>query len=264
MIRTRRWAASLLSGLLWGVVPAIAVDHNNIDAGRPLSFDDAEAVAYHELSFETGGSFVAPHQKSAGAQGAMEVLYGFAPNTHANIDLDPVWGGRSGSDETRFDVGNVGIGVLHNFNREIKNIPAFALRGDLFLPTGRDSSGMDIRLRGIMSKTVRQYSRLHVNLDSTFVSDPDPGIRNVIPALTFGWSRPIGYPRVFTRTLVAEAGVRSAEANGTGPIASLGLGLRQQVTVRSVLDFGVRSDVIGGRSASRNDVEVVAGYSIGF
>lgn len=246
------------------VQTAYAVDHNNLDAGRPLNFDDAEAIAYRERAVEFGGKFISPHQKSPGAEGAMEFLYGFAKDTHASIDLDPSWGSRANSDERRFDVGNVALGLFHNFSREVLNLPAFSLRGDVFLPTGRDSSGADVRLRGIMSKTVQQYSRLHLNLDGTFVSDPEAGQRNFVPAFTVGWSRPIGYPRVFTRTLVAEAGVRSAEANGTGPIASLGVGLRQQVTVRSVLDFGVRSDVIGGRSAPRNDVEVIAGYSVSF
>lgn len=260
--RLRRYGLATILSL--AVQTAYAVDHNNIDAGRPLNFDDAEAIAYRERAIEFGGKFISPHQKSPGAEGALEFLYGFAKDTHASLDLDPSWGSRAGSEERRFDVGNVALGLFHNFNREVLNLPAFSLRGDVFLPTGRDSSGTDVRLRGIMSKTVQQYSRLHVNLDSTFVSDPDPGERNVIPALTMGWSRPIGYPRVFTRTLLAEAGVRSAETNGTGPIASLGLGLRQQVTVRSVLDVGVRSDVIGGRSAPRNDVEVIAGYSVSF
>ncbi len=38
---------------------AFAIDHNNIDAGRPLGFDDAEAVAYRERAVEAGisGSF---------------------------------------------------------------------------------------------------------------------------------------------------------------------------------------------------------------
>ncbi len=254
----------LVAGLWLAGSVAFAVDHNNIDAGRPLSFDDAEAIAYRERAVEFGAKLVSPHEKSLGAAGALEFLYGFARDSHVSLDLDPSWGARAGSDEERFDIGNVAVGLFHNFNREVKNLPAFALRGDVFLPTGRNTGGADIRLRGIMSKTVQQYSHLHLNIDSTFVSDPDPGERNVIPALTLGWSRPIGYPRVFTRTLVAEAGVRSSDLNGSGPIASLGVGLRQQMTVRSVMDVGVRSDVIGGRSAPRDNVAVIVGYSVGF
>jgi hypothetical protein len=247
-----------------GCSTVYAVDHNNIDAGRPLDFDDADAIAYRERAVEFGGKLVSPHKKPLGVEGALEFLYGFARDSHVSLGFDPSWGARAGSEEERFDAGNLAIGLFHNFNREVNNLPAFSVRSDIFLPTGRDASGTDVRLRGIMSKFIRQYSRLHVNLDSTFRSDPEPGERNIIPALTLGWSRPLGYPKVFTQTVLAEAGVRSADVNGTGPIASLGLGLRQQVTVRSVFDVGLRSDVIGGRSAARDILQLIAGYSISF
>ena len=35
-------------------LPALAVDHNNVDAHRPLTFDDAEAIAYREQALEFG------------------------------------------------------------------------------------------------------------------------------------------------------------------------------------------------------------------
>jgi hypothetical protein len=260
MKRTFLLMAWLLGTSSW----VAAVDHNNIDAGRPLSFDDAEAVAYRERTVEFGGKIVSPRKHSLGAQGAAELLYGFAHDSQVSLDVDPTWGSRSTSEERRFDVGDVGLGILHNFNREIKNLPAFAARGDVFFPSGRDTKGSDVRIRGILSKTICQYSRLHVNMDGTFRSDPKSGERNVIPALTLGWSKPIRYPRVFTQTLLAETGVRSSDKYGTGPIASVGLGLRQQVTVRSVFDIGIRSDVIGGRSAPRDNVQGIVGYSVSF
>ena len=253
-----------MAWLLGSVTWVGAVDHNNIDAGRPLSFDDAEAVAYRERAIEFGGKLVSPRKQPLGVVGAAEFLYGFARDSQASLDVDPTWGARSSSNERRFYVGDVSVGLLHNFNREIKSVPAFAARGDVFFPSGRDTKGTDIRLRGILSKTVCQYSRLHVNVDGTFRSDPKYGERNVIPALTLGWSKPIRYPRVFTQTLLAETGVRSADTYGTGPIASIGLGLRQQVTVRSVFDIGIRSDVIGGRSAPRDNVQGIVGYSVSF
>src|SRR5689334_6372640 len=93
-------------GLLCGIASqhALAVDHNNTDAGRPLSFDDAEAVAYRERSVETGVSAQSPHEKPAGYGLAAEFLYGLVLNAHMSVDLDPTWGGRSASKETRFDL----------------------------------------------------------------------------------------------------------------------------------------------------------------
>ena len=241
-----------------------AVDHNNIDAGRPLGFDDADAVAYRERAVEAGLSGNFPSDSKAGLGLGMEFLYGFALNTHLSVDVDPSIGGRAGSDETRFDVGNVGVGLLHNFNREVENIPAFAVRGDVFFPTGRDSDGTDVRLRGIMSKHLFQYDRVHLNLDGTFVSEVDGNERTFLSAMTLGYSKPLGYPRVFTRTGLAEISVRQAKVSDAGPSVRLGLGVRQQVTVRSVVDVGVQSDVIASRSASHDDFRIVAGYSVSF
>ena len=47
---------------------------------------------------------------------------------YASLDLDAVTGGRAGSRRKDFDLGNVSLGLLHNFNREFGNVPAFALR----------------------------------------------------------------------------------------------------------------------------------------
>ena len=149
----------LLVGFLLGFSSpwVFAVDHNNIDAGRPLDFDDAEAVAYHERSIEAGINVNFPSDANAGFGMGAEFLYGFALNTHASVEMNPTVGGRAGSDETRFDAGDLSVGLLHNFNREVNNIPAFALRSDVSFPTGRDSDGVNVRLRGILSKVLFQY-----------------------------------------------------------------------------------------------------------
>ena len=72
-----------------------AVDHNNIDANRPLSFDDAEAIGWGEQSLEVGAAFVKPSGKTAGGEFEVEYLYGFAPNTHLNVGIDPSVGIRA-------------------------------------------------------------------------------------------------------------------------------------------------------------------------
>jgi hypothetical protein len=253
-------------GLLCGILTqrALAVDHNNVDAGRPLSFDDAEAIAYRERAVEAGltGSF--PNDGKAGLGLGAEFLYGFALNNQISVDADPSVGGRAGSDETRFDAGDVGVGLLHNFNREIGNIPAFALRSDVFFPTGRDSDGVKVRLRGILSKYLIQYDRIHLNLDGTYISEPQDNERQFLPAVVLGYSKPIGYPKSFNRTGSAEIGVRQGETFGTGPIVRLGVGLRQQVTVRSVVDIGFQSDVVASRNAPHDDARLIAGYSVSF
>lgn len=238
---------------------ARAVDHNNIDANRPLSFDDAESIGFGEQSFELGVSLVKPHRHSVGAEFEVEYLYGFAPNTHLNIGIDP----SVGADDTGFDLGNVSVGVFHNFNREYDNTPAFAVRADASFPTGRDSDGVDFHLRGIASKTVGQYDRLHLNVDLNVKTQADKDERFVVPGVVLGYSRPLGYPRRFDRTILAEVGVRGNEERRGEAIISAGIGLRQQVGYQSVLDIGLQSDIAGG-NGERDDVRLTLGYSTAF
>ena len=242
---------------------ASASDHNNIDANRPLSFDDAESIGLGEQSLEIGAAFVKPRGRSVGGEFEVEYLYGFAPNTHLSIGIDPNVRGRTGTEDTGFDPGDVSVGVFHNFNREYDNTPAFAVRADAEFPTGRDSQGVDFRLRGIASKTVGQYDRLHLNLDLNVKSQPEDDERRIVPGVVLGYSRPLGYPRRFDRTGLAELAVRASSEEGAGAVVSAGIGLRQQVGYQSVLDIGLQSEFAGG-NGERDELRVVVGYSTSF
>ena len=240
---------------------ALAVDHNNIDANRPLNFDDADSIGFREQALDLGGALLIPEGESVGGEFEIEYLYGFAPNTHLNIGIDPII--EEDNDETEFSIGDLSVGVLHNFNRDYNNTPAFALRGDAAFPTGNDSEGVDFRLRGIASKTVGQYNRLHLNLDANFTTATEDGNRSFVPGAILGYSRPIGYPTNFTRTFLAEVGVRGSEIEDDGTVVTLGAGLRQQIGYQSVLDLGIQGD-IAGEEGEPNELRLVAGYSFAF
>ena len=247
--------------LLLGGSAARAVDHNNIDAGRPLSFDDAESIAFREKSLEYGLGISFPKGSAAGLGLKAEYLYGFALNSHLSVDLDASVGGRAGSEDTRADLAEVGVGLFHNFNREYNGTPAFALRADAAFHTGRGGGGTELRLRGIWSRTARQYDRLHLNLNAHFAPSAGEEEREFRVGAVLGYSVPLGYPTRFDRTGLAEVAVEQSEETGTGPVVTLGLGLRQQVTVTSVLDIGIHTDVAGSR---RDDLRLIAGYSTAF
>lgn len=252
--------------LAFWVAPAPAIDHDNVDAGRPLSFDDAESIAFRERAFEFGLSPYLPYRtRTPGVGLAAEFLYGIRVNTQVSLDFDSSFGGRAGSDDRRADFGDVGVGFLHNLNRETLTKPAFALRTDAYLPTGRGSQGIGVRVRGIMSRTFNQYSRVHVNLDGNFQTKARDDERNFAPALIVGVTRPIGYPTRFNRTALGEIGIRQGAGKNDGAIFSAGVGIRQQVTVRSVFDVGLQSDFAATKSRTpRNDVRLIAGYSTSF
>lgn len=247
-----------LVSLFFMAPQALAVDHNNIDAGRPLDFDDADSIAYREKTLEVGATLTKPKNGKAGLTGAIEYLQGIAPNTHLSLDFDPAYASEDG-EKRRLDIGDVGIGLFHTLNREVGNTPAFALRADAYLPTGRDSNGLDYRLRAIASKQVRQYDRLHLNLDLNVNNAASTGQGRTRPGIILGYSRPLGYPTRFDRTLIAQIGYSANEERGQSAITNLGIGLRQQIGVRSVFDIGIKTDVSGG--ANRDRFALVAGYS---
>jgi len=257
------WITAMTAALL-PAGAALAVDHNNVDAHRPLSFDDAESLAYREQALEFGLNLVWPRNRPLGAGLEGEYLYGFARNSHASIGFEPSIGGRAGGADTSFDPGNVSLGLFHNFNRQYGNTPAFSLRGDVFFPTGRHAQGTAFRLRGIASRQAGQYGRLHLNVDLTGNPGARSGEREFQPGLVLGYSRPIGYPTHFQTTGLAEVSVRSGEERGTGPVIGVGIGMRRQVGNRSVVDLGIQSDVAASGGAPRDRLRFIAGYSAGF
>ncbi len=236
---------------------ALAADHNNIDANRPLNFDDANSIGYREQALDLGAALIIPDGESIGGEFEIEYLYGFALNTHLNLGINSSI--EEDNDNTRFDIGDLSIGALHNFNREYNNTPAFALRGDAAFPTGRNSEGVDFRLRGIATKTIGQYNRLHLNLDANLTTATEDNERSFVPGVILGYSRPIGYPSNFTRTVLAETGVRASQVEDDGAIISLGVGMRQQIGYQSVLDLGLQGDI--AEEKSKNELRLIGGYS---
>jgi hypothetical protein len=199
----------------------LANDHNNLEHGRPLLFDDAYSISYGEREFQFG--FKMNHQNS----GAMTSLgYGFAKNQELSIGFDASHG-----------MGTVGeVSYFRNISREIENSPAFGLRVTAMAEPGTKPSG---QLRMIATKALRQYDKLHLNLD--FNTDQSPGV-------ILGYSSPLGYPRKFDQTLLSEVAFQPHET-------SFGIGLRRQIDARSILDLGVRAG---------KQVQLLAGYSIAF
>ena len=259
-MKTRIYTALIffcVSVPLWFNI-ALAVDHNNLDAGRPLEFDDAQSIAYREKALEFGGALVKPRHGKMGVNGSVEYLYGFARNTHFSLDFDPKFASEDGA-RRRFDSGDIGVGVFHNFNREYGSTPALSLRADAFLPTGRNSRGVDFRLRGIASRQFGARGKLHLNLDAFLNGASENEVRKFQPGAILGYSQLLGYPSRFDRTLLAQLGYRANELKAETGIINVGVGVRQQVSVQSVFDIGVLSDLSG--SASRETFKLVAGYS---
>jgi len=241
-------------------VPAFAIDHNNIDSGRPLRFDDAYSIAFGERAFEFGLGGSWHSRRSQTYDGKFEFKYGFAKNMDLGIAFEPTYD----TDSKQYDSNNVELSFFQQLQREIDNSPALAYRVDIGLPTGLNSSGIDGRLRGILTQSAGQYDKVHLNLDANFASSPGSGERDVWFGAVLGYSNPLGAPTKFDKTFVAQFAVEQSNISSEGWIGNVGVGLRKQISERAVLDFGVESDVFATSGARKAPVRFTLGYSVGF
>lgn len=246
--------------LLLSASVALSTDHNNMGAGRPLRFDDAYSIAFGERAFEFGISLDAVRRRGPEYGLKTEFKYGLAKNQDLGIAFEP----RYATAKQRGDFGHTEVSYFHGLRREIGNQPALGYRIDVGLPTARDSRGADLRLRGILTKALRAYDRIHANLDVSTRTAPSDGERRTTFGAILGYSTPIGYPTRFDRTFVAQAAFEQSSQRSRGWTGSVGVGLRQQVGVRSVADIGIETDVLETKGKNRSSLRLTLGYSIGF
>jgi hypothetical protein len=196
-----------------------ATDHNNLESGRPLLFDDAYSIAYGEREFQTG------LQLASGHSGLMTSFgYGFAKNQ----DLSIAWDANT---KTTYN-----LSYFRNLSREFEHSPALGFRISTSATKGQMASA---QLRFAATKAWHQFDKVHLNFDFD---------TSQVPRFILGYSNPVGYPKKFDQTLLAEFAFQDHQT-------SIGVGVRQQIDPRSVLDIGLR---IG------NQTQLVVGYSLGF
>jgi hypothetical protein len=119
-------------------------------------------------------------------------------------------------------------------------------------------------VRGIASKYISQYDRLHLNLDLEVNSFPEDNERSIIPGMILGYSRPLGYPERFDRTFLAEVGVKAAEDQDSGAGVLLGVGIRQQIQVSGIIYLGLEGNIITGKGEERSQLRLITGYALSF
>ncbi|HEV8306733.1 MAG TPA: transporter [Methylomirabilota bacterium] len=266
------FAVALLAA---GIPRAYAIDHANLDEGRPLRLEDAYPVATGEWTVEAGAGFTLQRRGPDRGFFPVEVLHGAFPNFQLGL------GSTLSTDPHEVDEptksGDLQLSALYNFNQETLSLPAFGLKLTVNFPTGVDSSGIDLEVKGIVTKSFGRLS-LHLNAAYEFLtSDTDtrrvtvsshgaPSItsdeRDGRYKLAAGASYPVGAPQ-YTRTTVlgdlfAEQGSRRGEASVVG----VEVGFRHQLTYRVVVDAGAGTELTG--PAERARFFVTAGVSIGF
>jgi len=255
----REIVATVLAIIAAAGAVADAIDHKNLDEGRPVRIEDAYPIAQHEISIETGAGFALLKRGPAGGVFPIEVLYGALPNFQIGVGstllTDPH------DIEDRPKSGDLRASALYNFNQETLTLPAFAAKVTFTAPTGVDAHGWGIEIKGIVTKSIDQLS-LHFNGGYEFLTDSTRTERDGRYELALGASYPIGAPKFTRATLVGDVFADQPAARGESTIVGIEAGLRYQLTPSIVWDVGLGTEFAG--PASRSAFFATTGLSFGF
>ena len=239
--------------------PAMALDHDNLDPNRPIAIEDAYVIPKGEIGLEGGMTFNDRKQGKSRFGFQPQIIYGAFDNTQIEIMSGLVTEPNTvqGDDKS----GDLSIGALYNFNTETLQVPAFAARVEVGLPTGVNSRGVDTGLTGVMTRSFGRW-RTHVNLGYTFFGSPQqnerPGTYRMVAAVSY----PFSYPMSFRDTIIANFFTRQSDTKGQRNPTGIGIGLRHQVSSRIVFDAGMGTEFYG--PADRSVFFGTVGLSVGF
>jgi hypothetical protein len=246
--------------LFMAVAPAAsAIDHKNLDEGRPLRLDDAYSIATGELAVEAGAGFALERRGPARGVLPVEALYGALPNLQLGLGTTLLTDPHEVHEQTKS--GDLRVSGLYNFNQETLTLPAFGLKLELNLPTGVDSAGVDVEVKGIVTRSIQRLS-LHLNAGYTFLSGTTNDERDGRYEVTLGASYPVGAPQYTRTTLVGDLFTEQGDRRGGSNVFGAEVGFRHQLTQRLVVDAGIGSELAG--PADRSSLFVTTGVSVGF
>ena len=247
--------------LLLLIAPAVvwALDHDNLDPNRPIAIEDAYVVPKGEIGVEGGILFNDRKRGDSRFTFQPQLIIGAFNNTQLELSSDISTDPRSvvGDDKS----GNLTVGALYNFNTETVNLPAFAARVQLGLPTGVNAKGVDTALTGVMTRSYGRW-RTHLNIGYTFLGSPQGQERSGTYRVVAAISYPLGYPMSFRDTIIVNVFTRQSDLVGQRNPTGIGIGLRHQVSSRVVFDAGLGTEFIG--PSDRSVFFSTIGLSVGF
>jgi len=218
-------------------IPALGIEHGNLDERHPLRFEDPYPIPQGEWSIEAGIGF-----QRMGGRGRphafipIDVLYGAALNTQ--FSLGTGWSSLAVSDSQSSDLR---ISALYNFRQETMSLPALALKYTLELPTGTRSEGVDTEIKALVTKSISSVS-FHFNLTDRFIGERSFAARSSLLIFDLGASLPLFISHGGRNLLLAGWHSEQYPYPWGDNVTGFGLGIRRQQTARTVLDAGVETE----------------------
>lgn len=231
---------------------ASALDHKNLDEGRPARLEDAHPIQAGELALEAGGGFSRPRSGAADRRAyQLEALYGL-PRVQLGVGSTLFSSPRAPREGQ--ESGDVKTSALFSLVKESGAVPALSIKGEVFVPTGVESNGMDYGIDGLLSKSFGPLG-VHFNIGHAFTGEASGLERSnhhvMAGGLTFSLSR---------MTLVADYFQDHSELRGRHHIRGGNAGVRVQLAERLIWDAGVGREFTGDE---RSDFRVTTGLSVG-
>ena len=110
--RSLIWSLALL---MVTAPAAYAIDHKNLDEGRPLRLDDAYSIASGELAVEVGAGFALERRGPDRGVFPLEILYGALPNLQLGLGTTLLTDPHEVHEQTKS--GDLRVSGLYNFNQ---------------------------------------------------------------------------------------------------------------------------------------------------
>ena len=186
--RIRAYAIALLVACGASASAGAQSEYRNIEGGRPVRVSDATPTELHALDLDL--TTVRVDRLSFGryrAQIEPRISYGIAPRT--DISLRVLGFYREPSASPRGTVAGFGIGGEYLVKMESLSLPAIAIAGELWAPTGPNASRAAYSLKGLVTRSF-PAGRVHLNVSyGTYairIPAPPLGQGTVIPPIVDG------------------------------------------------------------------------------
>lgn len=216
------------------VLPAavLAADHSNLEEGLPTELTDAYPVGYLGRELQGIFRYERGHDGVDSFEMTPRLEFGWPRNMQISIETPFLFG------EIEPDgMGDTTVEAFWNLNQETLSTPAIALAGTVDLDTGDlEDEGCDPAVKLVLSKFIGetwQYHALHLNLLWQFNDEQEADERDGRYKAVFGYST-----RVNNETILIADFVREQEMEDDEEINLVELGLRMQMTPRTVLSLG--------------------------
>lgn len=238
-----RQAALLLASSLLaaGAVSAQAI--SNLEAGRPVTVEDALPIARGAFSGSLDYAYARRLDGVEYAGPALSLVYGAYQNVEVGGETrlltNPRLNARRG-----IGSGDLDLHALATISAEAGNRPAIGFRADAYLPTGFASHGTDLAGEILLTRSLDRF-RLHGNFGDLYGGSPRTGARrNRLFGVVGVDFLPLGPWNTDTFGVADVVLRQSVESHGRAS-AGLELGIKQRLGMQTIFYAGLTTEVIG-------------------